>query len=379
MVFNTLIKTLPFLVPFAALALAETSQESGLVFSGVSQNDVDAVQTIDRSKPVADQFDVAGANLLTLNMHNAKATVVKIDASVDFWLLLGAYADAYRKADSSEASLVLQSQSAAFVADIRKLYGSLYLPWADISVGRQIISFGEGLVFSPIDVFSSVNILDLSLRRSGSDVARVRVPFGELTGVDAIAKVNSRSQGIDAAIKGYGHAGSFDIAGVGIYQGGKNEFITGLTFKGDLVAGVYGELVEHWRYAGYRAFVGMLGADYSITGDWYFTAEYLYNQKPEPPGTPSQFSLLQTNVALVHNHYGFLSVRYKINDLMNVSASAIADITAKSGLVTAQYSYNILENADLIAYMQGFPASTSGLLPTPHAEITYGVRIAVSF
>lgn len=379
MVFNKVIKTFLLLLPFAIITRAESAQESGLVFSGVSQNDLDAVQTIDKSKPVADQFDVAGANLLTLNMYNAKATVVKIDASVDFWLLLGAYADAYRKADSSAGSLVLQSKSAAFVADIRKLYGALYLPWADISVGRQIISFGEGMVFSPVDIFSSVNILDLSLRRSGSDVARVRVPFGDLAGVDAIAKVSSRADGAAGAIKGYGHAGSFDFAGVGIYQGANREFITGLTFKGDLVAGVYGELVEHWRYAGYRAFVGMLGADYSITGDWYFTAEYLYNQKPEPAGTPSQFSLLQTNVALVHNHYGFLSVRYKINDLMNVSASVIADITAKSGLVTAQYSYNVLQNADLILYVQGFPASTNGLLPMPNAEITYGVRIAVSF
>jgi hypothetical protein len=357
----------------------EPSQESGLIFSGVSQNDLVALEMLDHSKPVRDQFDIAGANLLTLNLRNARATVVKVDASVDFWLLLGAYADAYRRNDSSNALAVLQSPSSAFIVDIRKLYGALFLPFADISVGRQIITFGQGLVFSPIDVFSSVNILDLSLRRRGSDVARVRVPFGDLAGIDAIAKVSSRSDGIAAALKGYGHLGSFDIAGVGIYQGGQNEFITGLTFKGDLVAGVYGELVEHWRYGGYRAFVGMLGADYSISGDWYFTAEYLYNEKPQPAGTPSQFSLLQTNVALLHNHYGFLSVRYKINDLMNVSASAIADITAKSGLVTAQYSYNVLQNADVIVYVQGAPASTNGLLPIPYGEVTYGVRVMVSF
>jgi hypothetical protein len=122
-----------------------------------------------------------------------------------------------------------------------------------------------------------------------------------------------------------------------------------------------------------------VGADYSISGDWYFTAEYLYNEKPQPASAPSQFSLLQTNIALVHNHYGFLAVRYKINDLMNVSASAIADITAKSGLVTAQYSYNVLQNADIIGYVQGAPASTNGLLPLPYAEVIYGLRVKVSF
>jgi hypothetical protein len=137
--------------------------------------------------------------------------------------------------------------------------------------------------------------------------------------------------------------------------------------------------VEHWRYGGNRAFVGMLGVDYSIANEWYFTGEYLYNEWPQTPVGPAQFSLLQTNIALAHNHYGFLLARYKINDLMDISASAIADITAKSGIVTAQYSYNILQNADLIVYVQGLPSSTNGLLPLPYGEMIYGVRVKVAF
>jgi len=116
---------------------------------------------------------------LTLNLQNANAKSAKIEGSVDFWLLTGAYADAYRRIDST-SSLILPGLSSVFIADVRKLYASLFLPFADVSIGRQIISFGQGMVFSPIDVFSSVNILDLTLRRSGSDVARVRVPFGDL-------------------------------------------------------------------------------------------------------------------------------------------------------------------------------------------------------
>src|SRR5271157_264401 len=257
-------KSILILVMLSLASLAQTPREQGVVLFGTLQNDIAALETFDHAKPLSDQFDFAGANLLTLNAQNAKATVVKFDASADLWLLLGAYADAFRKADSSFALAVLPSPSSAVVLDIRKLYGALFLPFADISLGRQIISFGEGMVFSPVDVFSSVNILDLSLRRRGSDVARVRVPFGDLAGIDALVKVSSRADGVAGAIKGYGHAGSFDLAGVGIYQGGTREYITGLTFKGDLVAGVYGELVEHWQYGGNRAFVGMLGADYSI-------------------------------------------------------------------------------------------------------------------
>ncbi len=372
----------PSMLLLLLLALTSRSQsprEQGVVLSGSLQNDIDGIQTVDKSTPLFRQFDAAGANLLTINAQNTNTTHLKFDASADLWLLLGAYSDAYNRVDSTGSFSVLQSPSSALVLDIRKLYCSLFLPWADVSIGRQIISFGEGAVFSPIDVFSSVNILDLSLRRRGSDVARVRVPLGELAGLDAIVKVSSRADGLAGAFKAYGHAGGFDLAGVGTYLGDSREFVTGVEFRGDLVAGVYGELVEHWRAGGYRAFVGMLGADYSVSDAWYFTAEYLYNERPQAAAGPEDFSLLQTNVALTHNHYGFAMIRYKINDLMNLSVSAIADITAKAGVYTAQYSYNILQNAYVIAYAQGLPSSTNGLVPLPYAEIVYGMRVTVAF
>jgi hypothetical protein len=324
-------------------------------------------------------MDFAGSNLLTLDMRSAISSQVKIDGSVDLWLFTGAYADAIRQTDSSSILPILQTTSAVVIADIRKLYASLYLPLADISVGRQIISFGQGMVFSPIDVFSTVNILDLSLRRSGSDVARVRVPFGDLSGIDAIAKSTSQKDGAAAAIKAYSHAGCFDFSGIGIYQGAQNEAITGVTFKGDLVAGVYGELVEHWHEGGDRFFVGMLGTDYSIENQWFFTAEYMFNERAQINQIPAQLSLLETSIPLTHHHYGFVNARYKINDIMNVSASAIADITAQSGIFTAQYFYNILQNANIILYVQYYPASMNGLLPQNVGTATYGLRIEVAF
>jgi hypothetical protein len=359
-------------------------REAGLVVSGVSRNDLVCLETLDKNKTVADQLDFAGANLLTLDFKTAGTATAKIEGSVDLWLLSGIYADVFKAGDSSAALSVVQSNSSAFLLDIRKLYGSLYLPFADVSVGRQIISFGQGLVFSPVDVFSSVNILDLSLRRRGSDVARVRVPFGPLSGIDAIAKIASRKQGTSAAIKGYGHWGSFDLAGVGMYQSTQKahgEFIAGVTFKGDLVAGVYGELVEHFRHGGNRSFVGMLGADYSMRNTWYVTAEYLYNERADTGRTnePASFSIVQTSIPMVHHHYGFVTARYKISDIMNVSASAIADLSAKSGILTAQYFYNILQNANTILYVQYFPGSANGLLPLPIGELAYGLRVEMAF
>jgi hypothetical protein len=366
------------IVILAWIAMGETPHESGLIVSGESRNDLVGLESFDKNKPASKQSDFAGANLLTLNLQNTYAKSAKIEGSVDFWLLTGAYADSYRRIDSTSA-LVLPQFSSVFIADVRKLYASLFLPFADVSIGRQIISFGQGMVFSPIDVFSSVNILDLSLRRSGSDVARVRVPFGDLAGIDAIAKLTAKSREEAAAIKGYAHVAGFDLAGIGMYQGNQHQAITGVTFKGDMVAGVYGELVEHWKQGGQRSFTAMLGADYSIENTWYFTGEYLYNEKPETSDTAAQLSIIQTAIPLLHHHYGFLLARYKINDLMNVSASAIADISGKSGVATLQYFYNVLQNADVVVYAQYYRSSSEGLLPLPFDQATYGLRIQVAF
>jgi hypothetical protein len=366
------------IVIFAWIAMGETPHESGLIVSGESRNDLVGLESFDKNKPAGEQSDFAGANLLTLNLQNANAKSAKIEGSVDFWLLTGAYADAYRRIDSTSA-LILPQLSSVFIADVRKLYASLFLPFADVSIGRQIISFGQGMVFSPIDVFSSVNILDLTLRRSGSDVARVRVPFSDLAGIDAIAKLTAKSREEAAAIKGYAHVAGFDVAGIGMYQGAQNQVITGITFKGDMVAGVYGEFVEHWKQAGQRSFTGMLGADYSIENTWYFTGEYLYNEKPETSDTTAQLSILQTTIPLLHHHYGFLMARYKINDLMNVSVSAIADISGKSGVATLQYFYNVMQNADVVIYTQYYRSSSEGMLPISFDQATYGLRVEVAF
>ena len=367
-----------FVFFLSCFSMAEPLQQSGIILSGENRNDLLGLQSFDKSKPEREQFGVADANLLTLNLKNANAGSAKFEGSVDFWLFTGAYADYYRSIDSTSSPLIPQVSS-VILTDVRKLYASLFLKYADISIGRQIISFGEGMVFSPVDVFSSVNILDLSLRRSGSDVARIRVPFNDLSGVDAIAKLTAKSSDAAAAVKAYTHIAGFDCAGVGMYQGAGNEAITGITFKGDVVAGVYGEFVEHWKQAGRQAFTGMLGADYSLENTWVFTGEYLYNEKSETGDTAPAPSLVQTTVSLLHHHYGFLMARYKVNDLMNFTASVIADVSGKSGVGVLQYYYNILQNANVVVYTQYYRSSSQGLLSLTSDQATYGLRVEVAF
>jgi hypothetical protein len=376
MVFNKLIKTILLLVPFAAIPLAEPVQEKGLDVWGVLQNDLIVME--DYHKAFKDQFEFTGSNMLTLNAKNRQNKYGKIEASADLILLYGAYADLYG-AYPGQPVITALGATTPFLLDVRKLYGELYLPFADVSVGRQIINFGQGMVFSPIDVFTSVNLFELTFRRRGSDVARVKVPLGDVSGIDIVGKLNSRKQGATAALKAFTNIKGFDLSATGIYRGDLREGITGICFKGDAFIGVYGELVEHWREAGSRNFCMMLGADYSVSNTWYFMAEYLYNEMPLAPDSASLALFSKTGQLNFSRHYGFAMARYTINEIMNVSANVISDIPHKSAIFTGQYFYNVFQNTNLTFYGRYYYGSFDNFLPKNSPELQYGLRVEIKF
>jgi hypothetical protein len=359
------------LVMVMATCSAIAAQEGGLDLSGQLQSDLSAVQAFE--KPLAEHVDFAGLSTFTLNAKNRRASTVKVETSVDLIMLYGAYADAITSYLPQEY-FILTNGSAPFLLDIRKLYAALFLPFADISVGRQIINFGQGFAFSPVDAFTTVNTLDLTFKRRGSDVARVRIPFGALSGADVVAKLASRAQGAVGAAKLYTNLSGFDVSAIGMYRGDRDEISGGLAFKGDLLAGVYGELVEHWPAHGAPHLIGMAGADYSISSTWFFNAEYQYIEHPEAdnavPGMIMPFS---------GRHNAFASVRYAFNDLMSVSVNGLADFSAESGVITGQYSYNVLQNANAIVFVRYFKGDFPVLGQATAPDMQYGLRLEVSF
>jgi hypothetical protein len=64
---------------------------------------------------------------------------------------------------------------------------------------------------------------------------------------------------------------------------------------------------------------------------------------------------------------------------MNLSGTVIADISGKSGVGVLQYFYNILQNANVVAYTQYYRSSAEGLLSLTSDQATYGLRVEVAF
>jgi hypothetical protein len=355
--------TMPLLTAAHMITCATPSQ-AGLQFNGSMYSDLSLYHfgALD-----ADSLVFGGRNTLTVNVKNVNREHGKVEGSLDLLMLYGAQADAVYGAARETLPALLAIEGAPLLLDLRELYFAVYLPFVDMSLGRQIVNFGKGFIFSPVDVFSSVDIVDLTFRRHGSDVVAARFPLGTLAGVDLISGFPSGDAEYASAAKVYANVAGFDWSAVGIYTHRADELTVGASFKGDIKIGVYGEAAE--RFVGgvdERSFEAMLGGDYSfLSNDLVVQAEYLHVGKPDSVG------------ALWGKNNAFASVTYRINDIMNVSANAIHNFTADATIATLQYFYNILQNVDAVAYVRGYRGALEGFPAFPDVE--YAARVEVKF
>lgn len=343
--------------------------QSGLKLWGSNFIDLSGYHYLNNEK---DSLKIGAMNTFRLNFQNRNKRYAKIVGNVDLIIPFGYTSDQFQTLVDASDSLsspyypLFVYGNTPVMLDIRKLYFSVYLPFADISLGRQIINYGKGVVFSPIDVFSTVDVTNINFERHGSDVAAIKIPFSYLSGLDLITELPRKNHEYSSAVRGYFNTMGFDFALNTIYKHRAQELIAGLSFKGDVFFGVYGELVEHFandykdKYSD-----GMLGIDYSIDNTYIFTTEYYYKNRN------------------IQNEWGkhnlFFSFKYVINDLMNISTHMIgSDIGNKDQLVMymGQFYYNILQNVDVITYARYFSYKNDlDTLP----DLEYAVRVEVKF
>ena len=365
----------PALLVCAAFALVTMcvvarGADSGLRFRGSMYADLGAIHTV--REGVSDDLDFNGVSRFSLDMESVGRRHGKVEGLLDLVMPYGVAAARFTDAagelaDSASGGMweLLSAGGAPVLVDLRKLYLSIYLPFADITMGRRIVNFGKGMVFSPIDVFSTVEVLDITFRRRGSDIVNARIPLGPLSGLDLTAGLPGLDNSYAAAARAFAVLGGWDISAVAMYRDAgesmrEDKVSGGVSAKGDIEIGVYGEMVGHHGLdSRENAVEVMAGADYSLRREWFFTVEYLYRD-PVP----------QDELWGTHNAFG--SLRYVINDLMNVSISAIAASEPDAVIGSLQYFYNVLQNVDVTLYVQGVDNAAG-------TYVNYAVRSEVKF
>jgi len=249
--------------------------------------------------------------------------------------------------------------SFAVFHNLDRLFLTARLDRADVYIGRQAVAWGSSRIVNPTDIFIPFAFNELDVEdRIGVDAARVRVPIGMMSEIDAgflfgdeFMMANSawylrgrhylvRSD-LSAMIVGFRKnlLVGFDLAravgGAGVWLEAAHVFI-GAFASGD-------------EKSGEDYFRGSIGCDYVLRDGTYLFIEYHYNQA----GIDGPENYLQTlssaayadgAVYLLGEHYLAPGAAYQITPLITLTGQVLANLADPSGFVMTSMEYNIAEN-----------------------------------
>lgn len=251
-----------------------------------SSNDLveDGVEDLNRARLM---LDTRVTQQLDFVLHYEQlATIHPIDPTASS-LFLGTSTAGNRPGVLDLSWPILTNDDVQWRQEIDRLYAHRRQSWGDVTVGRQAISWGVGLIWAPQDLFIGFSPVEIDREfRTGIDAARVLVSLGPFTEAEIVyaayekefdqqsAALRWRTTLSDSNVDVELMAGKFfDDVVVGGLAAGQ---LGGVGLRGE--ATLTNNFGGGDKRVGKQHFVrGIVGADYRFSGDVLCVAEYYFN------------------------------------------------------------------------------------------------------
>jgi hypothetical protein len=284
---------------------------------------------------------------------------------------LGAYALArIRPVDDRRRLMDLTSvirQGEGYVLNNRldRLVLSYKPDWGFVRVGRQAITWGNGVLFSPMDIFDPFAPTDIEREyKLGEDMVSVQVPsrWGEFQGLGVVRRQplthNVETSQSSLAGKWHKELGklSLDVMAARHYR----DDVIGVGAVGDL-GGASWRLDATWTFlndisqqAGYLALVSNI--DYSWTWrskNFYGNAEFYFNGLGTSDYTAASMDpalvarLARGEMFTVGRYYFDGTLQVELHPLLNVYVTSIVNLHDPSGIFQPRGIWSILTDLQL--------------------------------
>jgi len=250
------------------------------------------------------------------------------------------------------------------------------LPFGDLTVGRQVLSWGTGRLWNPTDLLSPFSPTDIDREvRRGVDAVRLSVPLGDTSGVDLLwlPQRNAADQG--GVLRARTNLAGFDFSlSAAKYV---RDAVLGADFAGDLgPAGIHGEAAVTWPLRGLDSGspgVGALfvravaGAEWKPTDKWILLAEYYFNgwgaERPEGYlATMRSDRVVRGEVFGAGRHYAGVVAAYAATELLSIQAVVIGNLVDPSAVAMPAIEYWLEQN--VIAWAGAFLPFGAGADPS---------------
>jgi hypothetical protein len=245
-----------------------------------------------------------------------------------------------------------------------RCFALIKLPFADVIVGRQPVSWGSSRVVNPTDVIVPFSFSELDKEeRFGVDALRIRAPLGALGELDGglVAGKGLRSENSAFFVRGKVNVFKTDLSLIVLEF--RRHLLLGLDLSRSI--GQAGAWLECAYVANnpYKSaavpeepnyFRLSAGLDGQLFSGVYTFAEYHYSSagaaRPEDyPLLPAKSAFRDGAVYLLGRHYGTLGATYQLTPLFSGVVMVIHNFSDGSWCFGPQVEYNIREDVYLAA------------------------------
>lgn len=237
------------------------------------------------------------------------------------------------------------------------------LPFGDLTIGRQVLSWGTGRLWNPTDVLSPFppTVIDREVRR-GFDAVRLAVALGDTTQLDLLYLPQVVAADNGGVARFQTNLWGFDFSvSAGKYV---RDLVFGADFVGDVgPIGVHGEGAYTVQLLGLEAgnvsvgehfFRGVVGAEARPHEKVLLVAEYSYNgygsTRPQDyAALLSSARVLRGEIFGAGRHQAGLAASFLATDLFTAQLSALMNLTDPSALIIPSVEYSVSQTVLLRA------------------------------
>jgi hypothetical protein len=246
--------------------------------------------------------------------------------------------------------------------EIDRLYVRRRADWGDITVGRQAIGWGAGIIWSPEDLFVAFSPVDIDREfRTGVDAARVLVSLGQFTEAEAVYGVLGDGEDHHAAAVRWRTTLSGPGLDIGLMAGKfYQDAVIGGLLSGEIRGvGVHGEVTGTHDFEGGYTRIGpqdfvraVAGADYRFPGEVRVVGEYYFNGfGTSDPGHYLDLAasprLTRGEIFNLGRHYlGFIA-DWEAHPLLHLGAQGEWNLQDPSAYVGPTFTLSLSDNAQL--------------------------------
>ncbi len=241
--------------------------------------------------------------------------------------------------------------------NLDRLAVKVALPFGDLTVGRQVLSWGTGRLWNPTDVLSPFppTVVDREVRR-GFDAVRLAVALGDVTQLDLLYLPQLKAADMGGVARFQTNVKGWDVSvSFGKYV---RDLVIGADLVGDLgPVGVHAEGAYTLQLLGLETgtvtlgehfFRGVVGGEVKPHEKVVLMVEYAFNGF----GTndPSKYAAVLTSARVVRGeifgagkHQAAVAASFLASDLLSAQLSVIVNLVDPSALLIPSVEYSFTQ------------------------------------